>query len=126
MPKPAPMPEPAPLPEPALQQQQARPEPCVSYEHIEITDIRRLPLPNRHLCNNSFLVHGFFNYHYLVLKSVEDAGQTKRFLGVPGIYEQRERMMAMLYGFPEFEAAQPEDITGANGLFGYWMCPVAE
>jgi hypothetical protein len=35
-------------------------------------------------------------------------------------------MMAMLYGFPEFEAAQPEDATGANGLFGYWMCPVTE
>lgn len=101
----------------------------VSYQRIEITDIRNLPRNNWHLCNNSFLVHGFFNYHYLVMKTVENEEETQRFIGVPGIYEQPERMMALLFGFPEFEAAT-EDATGrphlenANGTFGYWLCQV--
>jgi hypothetical protein len=98
----------------------------VSYERIEITDIRRLPRRNWCLCSNSFLVHGFFNYHYLILKTVEQNGQTERFLGVPGIYEQPERMMAMLFGFPEFERAQPDGSTDTNEFFGYWMCPVGD
>jgi hypothetical protein len=99
--------------------------PVITYKHIEITDIRQLPKRNWYLCNNSFLVHGFFNYHYLVLKTVEQGGQVQRFLGVPGIYEQPERMMALMFGFPEFEAAQTEDAGGANSLFGYWVCPLA-
>lgn len=101
----------------------------VSYQRIEITDIRNLPRRNWHLCNNSFLVHGFFNYHYLIMKTIENDEETQQFIGVPGIYEQPERMMAMLFGFPEFEAAA-EDVSGnphsqnANGTFGYWMCQV--
>jgi hypothetical protein len=106
----------------------------ITYQQIEITDIRKLPRRNWYLCNNSFLVHGFFNYHYLILKTVERDGQTQKFLGVPGIYEQPERMMALLFGFPEFEAAQPTNSAGvqtsdsenANGVFGYWMCSLTE
>ncbi len=112
------------------QQAQSVAEPkSVSYQRIEITDIRNLPRNNWHLCNNSFLVHGFFNYHYLVMKTIESGAETQRFIGVPGIYEQPERMMALLFGFPEFEAAS-EDIAGrphpenANGTFGYWLCQV--
>jgi hypothetical protein len=102
----------------------------VQYEQIEITDIRRLPKRNWHLCNNSFLVHGFFNYHHLILKTVQTGDQIQRFLGVPGIYEQRERMMALLFGFPEFEAASSPSAASAqasdNGTFGYWMCELYE
>lgn len=100
------------------------------YQRIEITDIRRLPRNNWHLCNNSFLVHGFFNYHYLILKTVENNGEIQRYLGVPGIYEQSERMMALLFGFPEFEAEQKNSAgkpipSSANGVFGYWLCPLS-
>lgn len=100
------------------------------YKRIEITDIRRLPKRNWGLCSNRFLVHGFFNYHYLLLKTTKTGGETKQYIGVPGVYEQPERMMALLFGFPEFESAEthlcsaqalPEDDTGT---FGYWMCPV--
>lgn len=101
--------------------------PEISYEKIEITDIRRLPKKNWNLCNNRFLIHGFFNYHYLMLKTIEMNGEKHLFLGVPGIYEQPERMMALLFGFPEFDAAaatvhsQSQDLSG---VFGYWMCPI--
>jgi hypothetical protein len=69
---------------------------------IDISDIRRLPKKNWYLCNNSFLIHGFFNYRYLVLVEMEENGGRKMYLGVPGIYEKPERMMAMLFGFPDF------------------------
>ena len=77
----------------------------VTYKKIEIIDIRKLPKQNWNLCGNSFLIHGFFNYHYLILKTVEDPEKKQQFLGVPGIYAQQERMMALLFGFPEFESA---------------------
>ena len=103
-------------------------EPEISYKKIEISDIRKLPKSNWNLCNNRFLIHGFFNYHYLMLKTVEMEGKTHSFLGVPGIYEQPERMMALLFGFPEFEAAekraQAASVEPAPGVFGYWMCPL--
>ena len=95
---------------------------------IGITDIRSLPKCNWKLCNNSFLVHGFFNYHYLILKTVENGDTKQQFIGVPGIYEQPERMMALLFGFPEFEADENSpDMPSANatGTFGYWMCPLS-
>jgi hypothetical protein len=69
---------------------------------IDISDIRKLPKKNWYLCNNSFLIHGFFNYRYLVLVELEGNGGKKTYLGVPGIYEKPERMMAMLFGFPDF------------------------
>ena len=111
----------------------------ITYQKIEITDIRKLPKRNWNLCGNSFLVHGFFNYHYLILKTVNTQEEPQLFLGVPGVYVQQERMMALLFGFPEFEAASnsasvvsdskaesdgyvpPQTNTGA---FGYWMCPL--
>ena len=105
------------------------PEETVTRKRIEITGIRDLPRANWYLCNNSFLVHGFFNYHYLLLKTVETGDKKRLFLGVPGIYEQPERMMALIFGFSEFEP-EPSEKTGCKtsssgdrtGTFGYWMC----
>ena len=57
---------------------------------------------------------------------LEMNGEKQQFLGIPGIYEQPERMMAMLFGFPEFEAAAAvsSDSKDMTGVFGYWMCPL--
>ena len=38
------------------------------YRKIQLAHIRNLPPRNRYLCNNSFVLHGFFNYQYLILK----------------------------------------------------------
>jgi hypothetical protein len=95
---------------------------------IDISDIRKLPKKNWYLCNNSFLIHGFFNYRYLVLVEMEGNGAKKTYLGVPGIYEKPERMMAMLFGFPDFlpegsrKTVQEADTTEPLGRFGYWLC----
>lgn len=133
MPEPEPIRQPETTPQPeTIQQPKTMPQPeavrqpQVSYQKVEIQDIRKLPKSNWNLCNNRFLLHGFFNYHYLMLKTLEMNGEKQQFLGVPGIYEQPERMMAMLFGFPEFEAAAAvsSDSKDMTGVFGYWMCPL--
>ena len=40
--------------------------------------------------------------------------EDKWFIGVPGIYQQQERMMAAIFGFPEFMT------TDHINQFGYW------
>ena len=84
-----------------------------TYKRIAITDIRLLPSRNWHLCSYSFLVHGFFCYHYLVLKTVNAPDGTQIYLGVPGIYASQERMMALLFGFNDFEV-DTDHITQAD------------
>ena len=111
-----------------------------TYKRIAITDIRSFPAQNWHLCSNSFLVHGFFCYHYLILKTVNAPDGTQIYLGVPGIYASQERMMALLFGFNDFEVDTDhitqadsnhdtflnDDTTDAmqpsEGTFGYWLC----
>ena len=111
-----------------------------TYKRIAITDIRSFPAQNWHLCSNSFLVHGFFCYHYLILKTVNAPNSTQIYLGVPGIYASQERMMALLFGFNDFEVDTDhitqadsnhdtflnDDTTDAmqpsEGTFGYWLC----
>ncbi len=107
------------------------------YKKIQISDIHNLPNSNWHLCNNSFLVHGFSNYGYLLLKTQMEEGVEKTYLGVPGFFERAEMMMAMVFGFEDFEGVpkkivdMPLDAEGAypliekeqqskHGIFGCW------
>lgn len=83
---------------------------------MDIKAIRLLPKRNWYLGNNSFLVHGFFNYHYLILGREMDGDKERWYLGVPGFYQQQERVMATIFGFPEFFNSQ----NGAEP-FGYWI-----
>ena len=78
---------------------------------IELKHIRELPRRYWYLGNNSFLLHGFFNYRYLVVGKMEESTW---FIGVPGIYQAQERVMATIFGFPEF---MPEPV---ENQFGYW------
>lgn len=105
----------------------------LQYERIDLSEIRNMPKRNWYLCNNNFLLHGFFNYHYLIRKTVVTEDVMKQYIGVPGIYEKPERMMAMLFGFREFEPAQQEAMAeeikntpsgNAESAFGYYLCPI--
>lgn len=84
---------------------------------IELKDIRELPRRYWYLGNNSFLLHGFFNYRYLV---VGEVGEERWFIGVPGVYQNQERVMAAIFGFPEF---LPEPV---ENHFGYWCRMIEE
>ena len=85
----------------------------VIYEKIDLSQIRDLPSSNWHLTTNSFLVHGFWNYGYLVLKKELAEDKETISLGVPGIFEKPEAVMAVLFGFPSFEDIPQEMATVA-------------
>ena len=91
-------------------------------QRIDISELRMLPTRNWYLVNNSFLTHGYANYKHLVIKT-DSNGQ--KHLGVPGVSEPQERMMAHIFGFNKFEpeaAATAADVE--SGVFGYWVCPL--
>jgi len=74
-----------------------------TYKKIEPNQIRELKSSNWHLGNNSFLLHGAVNYGFLFLKKEVNEEGEKLWLGVPGYYEKQEMLMAVLFGFLEFE-----------------------
>ena len=73
------------------------------------------------LINNSFLLHGFFNYDYLLLGRMEKEGKEKFYIGVPGSFYEREKQVALMFGFESFEC---EKEPAKVGDFGYYMIPV--
>lgn len=124
----------------------------------------------QHLANNSFLLHGFYNYRHIVLgreprnetagnadmvaagrggadkrrgnekEGKEKAGKGKTvneraasggiadveerkdyedfYLGVPGVYYEREKMVALMFGFEAFECCGGK---AEPGKFGYYL-----
>lgn len=97
-------------------------EPQVLYEKITREDIARLPRCEWGNANNTFLLHGYRNYHHLLL--IDDRGQL--WLGVPGVYHEREQIAASSCGFPRFWRI-PVDQLGLSKEerndgedFGYW------
>lgn len=71
------------------------------------------------LAHNSFLLHGYYNYQYLILGKKNE--EEKYLLGVPGVYYEREIMAARMFGFEGFEGA---DGKSEPGSFGYYMVSV--
>lgn len=69
----------------------------------------------QHLVNNSFLLHGFYNYRYVILGSSPEG---EYFLGVPGVFYEREKMVALMFGFEAFEC---EGGDPKPGDFGYYL-----
>lgn len=122
------------LEKPHVSEEQLRNE-VTSYEKIDLSQIRDLPSPNWHLSTNSFLLHGFWNYGYLVLKKEMEGDTETLSLGVPGIFEKPEAVMAILFGFPKFqEIAQEEEEKKSIeegtepkiGTFGGWFTKLKE
>lgn len=85
---------------------------------IELKELRLLPRRYWYLGNNSFLLHGFFNYRYLILGQMEVQGMKRWFLGVPGVFQNQEKVMAAIFGFPEFKAEKTA--KQKTNQFGYW------
>lgn len=92
---------------------------CPQYQidKIDLADIRRLFPTKQYYANNSFVIHGFMNYSHLIVKTEDN----KKYLGVPGIYEKPEEMMAKLFGFTEFVDEKTHSESQTEGAFGYWL-----
>ena len=87
--------------------------------HMELRDLRELPQKYWCLGNNSFLLHGYYNYRYLILARLGKSGERGRYiLGVPGHYGNNEKYMAAMFGFDRFvrSTRQPP----RDSRFGYW------
>lgn len=84
------------------------------YLRMEPKDLKHFEKKYWYLGNNSFLLHGYYNYRYLIV------GKEKNgiILGIPGTYYPREERVAAMFGFPAFLPAQKQ--SKGDGRFGYW------
>ncbi|MEG0972018.1 MAG: DUF6128 domain-containing protein [Lachnospiraceae bacterium] len=83
---------------------------------IRLNEIKYLPQEYWYLGNNNFLLHGFFQYGYLLYGESQD--ETIHLVGVPGVFQNQENVAASIFGFPEFlPEKKNQQLTGQ---FGYW------
>ncbi|MGI6069575.1 MAG: hypothetical protein ACOYBE_04020 [Blautia sp.] len=89
---------------------------CRKIEPQEFRFFQRRDWP---LKNNRFLLHGFYQFGYLLIGKLRSTNQY--ILGVPGVYDQQERFMANMFGFPHFKTSRlPEFSRVAGGKGGFW------
>lgn len=88
------------------------------YLSISPADFVLLPAADYRAAHNSFLLHGYYNYHHLILTRVEKRGEILYYLGVPGNYFEKEKQVAVMFGFESFECAEE---PAEYGDFGYYM-----
>ena len=86
------------------------------YYRITLEDILLLKEKYHILRKNQFLFHGYYNYKYLILGKKEEDSE-EYWLGVPGIYHEREKMAARMYGFEKFEGAKTRYGVGDLGYY---------
>ena len=90
---------------------------------IEPNDIGLLPIENWSFAVNSFLSHGYYRYKYVMLGKAVIDDDEKYVLGVPGIYSNKEKYLANMFGFKLFV---PIDSGGLmTGKFGYWLSEIS-
>ena len=84
------------------------------YVKLEPKDFIIMSGKYQHLVNNSFLLHGFYNYRHVILGKEGEV----YYMGVPGVFYEREKMVALMFGFEAFECESGESKTGE---FGYYL-----
>lgn len=77
------------------------------------------------LATNSFVLHAYYNYRQLLLFRYGQK-EIRYYLGVPGVYYEREQRIAQMFGFEGFENGearmqQDADNKLYRGCFGYYM-----
>lgn len=101
-------------------------------------DLVVLPEEYHYLTTNSFLMHGYYNYHQLLLTRWQSEDGEQYYVGVPGTFYDREKSVARMFGFEGFENgessrreiyATSRNSTGEHrvypGCFGYYMKKVS-
>ncbi|MGN0154509.1 MAG: DUF6128 domain-containing protein [Lachnospiraceae bacterium] len=91
---------------------------------IHPKDIGKLDMRNWKLGVNSFLTHGFYTYQYLLLGKMRFGdGSERPIIGVPGVYSNREKYLANMFGFEQFIPVKKTGIK--TGEFGYWIVEIS-
>lgn len=81
-------------------------------------DMEHLPEQWQFLKNNHFLLHGYYEYHHLLLAKLACRYGERYAVGVPGEFCYRNQYMAESFGFYDFAPLEPGKRRG--GCFGYW------
>ncbi len=90
---------------------------------IHPQDIGRLPRESWVYGNNSFLLHGYYSFRYLILVRLGNRKGNPRYLiGVPGHYFSSEKYMASMFGFPNFVLSKKQPPN--DNRFGYWYTDI--
>ena len=88
------------------------------YLSVGPNDFVILPRKYYRMVNNSFLLHGYYNYKHLILKKMVCRGEERYYIGVPGNFYDREKQVAVMFGFESFESKE----KNANvGDYGYYL-----
>ena len=88
------------------------------YLSIAPTDFVVLCKEYQKLVHNSFLLHGYYNYRHLILCRIRQKDAWQYYIGVPGNFYDREKMVAEMFGFEAFEG---EKKSASPGDYGYYM-----
>ncbi|MGN0346125.1 MAG: hypothetical protein ACI4DU_02455 [Lachnospiraceae bacterium] len=82
--------------------------------YVQITPfaVKYLAPDFQSMAQNSFLLHGYYTYHHLILGYYRDERKCGYYLGVPGTFQEREQMLAGMFGFEGYEH---------SGNLGYYM-----
>ncbi|MBD5552314.1 MAG: hypothetical protein HDQ96_14270 [Lachnospiraceae bacterium] len=88
------------------------------YLKIEPRDFVIFTEKYQELVHNSFLLHGYYNYKHLILGRKEKDSKAIYYLGVPGTFHDREKAVAVMFGFEAFDGKRE---PAQNGDFGYYL-----
>lgn len=87
---------------------------------MTLEELGHLPKEWDGLKENNFLLHGYYEYHHLLLIQLCSRYGIRYALGVPGKYCYRNQYMAENFGFMDFSPL--EQGRRRKGSFGYWCC----
>ena len=73
------------------------------------------------LVQNSFLLHGFYNYGHMILGKLSEEEEASVYIGIPGVYYEQEKRAAQMFGFVGFESTEHPVRAGS---YGYYMIEV--
>lgn len=99
----------------------------ITYEKIDRQGLSVLPQREWRVANNSFLLHGYYNYKHLLFIREDN----RLYLGVPGVYHAKEEEAAKSFGFPAFHRVEEGKLElqtnewNSEADFGYWCRQVA-
>lgn len=93
---------------------------------IKPKDIIVLTQEYHELATNSFVLHAYYNYRQLLLLRYHQGSEACYYLGVPGVYYEREKRIANMFGFEGFENGESRLVNENRrqayvGCFGYYM-----
>lgn len=87
------------------------------YDCMEVTPKQLQQMIGIDVSQNSFLMHAYYTFRHILVAKVQD-DPNALFVGIPGIYSNRERFMASMFNFNNFKRSHRSDCR--NPHFGYW------